>query len=125
MAHRLSWELHYGKIPAGMNVCHRCDNPPCVRPDHLFLGTQVDNMADMMSKGRNPKGDNRSWRLHPELVLRGSSHPRSKLTEDQVRKAKKDYITGTIYRKDLAKSLGVSEATVKDFLRGATWKHVI
>jgi len=52
MAYRVSWEIHNGAIPKGLNVCHHCDNPICVRPDHLFLGTQLDNIHNSISKGR-------------------------------------------------------------------------
>jgi len=53
-AHRISWQLHTGISPGALDVCHTCDNPPCVRPDHLFAGTALDNIMDMLSKGRRP-----------------------------------------------------------------------
>lgn len=71
-SHRFSWVLHNGDIPEGMYVCHKCDNPSCVRPDHLFLGTPADNVIDMMQKGRN-------------VSCPGISNGSAKLTQDQVR----------------------------------------
>lgn len=79
-AHRVSWELENGPIPNGLWVLHRCDNPRCIRPSHLFLGTAAENNADMRAKGRvnsNPwvaRGDENGMRKHPERVLRGDDH---------------------------------------------------
>lgn len=77
LAHRVSWELHFGDVPSGMLVLHRCDNPVCTNPAHLFIGSQQDNMDDMASKGRKvsrAKGDPR---------LQGANHPRAKLSAQQ------------------------------------------
>lgn len=78
LAHRYSYSLLKGEIPEGLCVLHQCDNPKCVNPDHLFLGTHMDNTIDKMSKGRQPKGDN---------------HGRSKLTETQVEEIKLSNLT--------------------------------
>jgi len=77
-AHRYSWELHYGPIPRGLRVLHGCDTPPCVRPDHLHLGTDADNTREKMERGRARflSGGDHWTRRRPELVLKGEAHPR-------------------------------------------------
>jgi hypothetical protein len=86
-ASRISWRIHNGAIPAGLHVCHHCDNPRCVRPDHLFLGTRSDNMQDMLAKGRNgaithpeklARGSRHGKHTRPDLIRRGKRPPRAK-----------------------------------------------
>jgi hypothetical protein len=111
LAHRHAWEITNGPIPDGLDVLHRCDNPPCVRPDHLFLGTHTDNMRDMFTKGRR-------------ATKRGTSHPNARMTEEDVRWAKAEYAKGGTTIKHLAASLGVSKSTLRVAIRGIRWQHV-
>ena len=89
-AHRVSWVLcHKSEVPEGMLVCHHCDNPKCVNPSHLFLGTAKDNADDMMRKGR---GRSVNWR--------GEEHPRTRLSEDDVRSIKSQLCDGVHHDRD-------------------------
>jgi len=133
-SHRVSWELAHGPIPPKMRVLHKCDNPPCVRPDHLFLGTQADNMRDMVAKGRGltaeqqaairpASGDNHYSRRNPELVRRGVNHHYAKLDDDKVRAIRNAYVDG-VSVPSLAREYVVSEASISNVIKRRTWKHV-
>lgn len=110
LAHRAAWSLAYGDIPKGLCVLHLCDTAACVRPDHLFLGTQLDNIRDMQRKGRI-------------RVPFGSAHVFAKLTESAVpiiRRAHSDGVTIT----ELARRFGVGRTTIWQCVTGQTWRHV-
>lgn len=119
-AHRRSWELFKGQIPDGVYVCHRCDVKCCVNPDHLFLGTQTDNMQDAARKGRVRSGDGHHARLTPEVMARGESQWRHLVTEEDVRFIR----ASTLTQRELAKMFGVKQPTISDIVRRKNWKHV-
>lgn len=125
-AHRLSWYYHYRDIPDGMSVLHRCDNPACVNPSHLFLGTQLDNVRDCASKGRRnyARGNNSGARKHPEKLARGESHGNSKMTNLLVLELRKLYDSGTKIG-ELAKKFDLTYRGAMMIAKRMTWKHVL
>ena len=110
-AHRVAWELTYGPIPAGLWVLHHCDNPACVHPDHLFLGTHADNMADMSSKRRQAK-------QHPNL--RGELNGATKLTRSDVVTIREVLAAGG-RSSELARRFGVSRRAISLIASRTTW----
>lgn len=116
-AHRVAWMLAHGPIPDGMQACHHCDNPPCVNPDHLFLGTHKDNADDRDSKGRHYCVTGR------EHVLRGERHGCAKLTAAQIVQIRDARRAGRLHR-EIAKEYGVARTTVTAILRGEHWASV-
>jgi len=112
-AHRLSWELAFGQIPDGMEICHRCDVKQCVNPAHLFLGTHRDNMLDAWSKGRTKQPPARS----------GIAHCMAKLSVDQVLAIRKRFVEGDKH-KVIAMDFGITSVNVRHIGHGKTWRHI-
>jgi hypothetical protein len=109
-AHRFAYELENGAIPAGLNILHRCDNPRCVRPAHLFIGTHTDNMRDMFSKGRR-------------RILKGAAQGQAKLTDDSVRTIRQKYANGA-RQIDLSAEFHVDQTTISKIVLRKAWRHV-
>lgn len=110
LAHRIAYHLYVGEIPVGMCVCHRCDNPSCVNPVHLFLGTHIDNMLDRDNKGR-------------DADHRGEKNGHAKLINAQVVEIRKKHSEGAT-QSELAKEFGVSQSTISHILCGETWESI-
>lgn len=125
-AHRIAYLLGHNEDPADMLVCHRCDNPPCCNPAHLFKGTPKDNLADCSAKGRTARltGDRHWSKKHPNLISRGSKVGGSVFTDDQVREIFTLYLTGEHSHQSIADRFSVNRETVSVILRGRNWKHL-
>lgn len=122
-AHRASWIMRHGEIPDDLFVCHHCDNPTCIRPAHLFLGTQKENLADRESKGRTLKGKDHWAHQKPERLARGSFHGNTRLTESVVREMRQKYADKKASQNELSREYGLSQASVNSILMGKTWAH--
>ncbi len=108
---RLAWRLFVGEIPEKIEVCHRCDNPPCFNPEHLFLGTHQDNMRDAFSKGRIP-------------VKRGVDHHCNKLSVDDVLEMRQLYESKKCNTYQLAEQFGVAQGTAWNIIARKIWVHI-
>lgn len=109
-AHRLSYAMHNGS-PDNLAVCHRCDNPPCVNPSHLFLGTLAENNTDRHSKGRS----------HIHI---GETHPMALLTESSVRAIRSEYSTGRVTQTELGARYGVTQSAIWRIVNNRCWSHI-
>lgn len=113
LVHRTSFILHKGPIPPGMLVCHTCDTPACINPDHLFAGTAKDNAADMIAKGR-------ARHVAPYNQVRGERSPSAKLTDELVLQ-----IRAGGRQIDWARKLGVRPETIRRVRNGTRWRHLL
>jgi hypothetical protein len=118
-AHRTIWTLTRGPTPDGLCICHHCDNPGCVNPAHLFLGSVADNVADRDAKGRQCRGD--AHREAHKGCFRGTGNGRAVLAEADIRKIR---ATIGVTQDELARRFGVGQAQISRIRRRKLWRHV-
>jgi predicted DNA-binding protein (UPF0251 family) len=130
-AHRLALALTTGRLGADGRIAatehglHSCDNPACCNPAHLRWGTNTENIADCVARGRKPKGDTHHSCLRPETVPRGEERSQARVTAEQVFAIRLRYARGTISQFALAREFGISRTTIEDIVHRRTWKHVV
>lgn len=108
LVHRLIYELVHGPLPSHLACCHRCDNPPCCNPAHLFAGTHKVNMMDKQRKGRQ---------------VNGSRHGSARLTEDEVAQIRRRYTAGGVLQRELAAEFGVTQSAISLVISGTNWRQ--
>lgn len=109
LAHRVAYELEHSPIPVGLQIRHACDNPPCVNPDHLSVGTHADNTLDRTSRGRQAKG---------------TDFPHARLTDGLVAEIRSRYEAGGVTQRDLAAEYGIAQSAICNVVNRRRWKHV-
>jgi hypothetical protein len=117
-AHRFAYAHLVGPIPEGLHICHHCDNPPCVRPSHLFPGTQTDNVQDAVAKGRVAMPGHWTGGAPPQ----GVKHFNARLNDEKVRAIVR--LSQIMTYRELAAMFNVSHGTIYPILHGKTWRHV-
>ena len=122
-SHRVSWILHNGEIPDGLNVLHKCDVRCCINPDHLFLGTQLENIKDMIAKGRGNHGwkaGKPSYNKGKKSVTAKEKHWKAKVTEKDVSEIRSRYLAGEAQKK-IGFDYGIKQAQVSRIVRNLNW----
>lgn len=139
-AHRVAFAIHNQHQLGREFICHRCDNPPCCNPRHLFIGDPQTNVDDMVKKGRHRcgRGNRHGWVLHPESILRGDKHPFSidpskaargedashKLFEHEVIEIRRRFAAGGISKSALARLYNVTPKNIRLVVERRTWRHI-
>jgi hypothetical protein len=123
-AHRFAYEITYGSIPNGLFVCHKCDNRRCVNPAHLWLGTALDNSADMKQKGRHRSPPTACLSRGNGFLSTGEYRGLRKLTTNQVIEIRRRHTDENIPRCQLASEYGVAQSTIRDIILRKKWKHI-
>lgn len=117
-AHRVSWQVARGPIPPGQCVLHKCDNPPCCNPEHLFLGTPADNNRDRHQKGRSAMGARAGSVVHMKAMRRGESHPSTRVSDADVAEIRRAYAAKEATQVELGRRFGLRDTHVSNIVRG-------